>query len=121
RARRRRRALQFHRRHQAALEVLKNGCLSWHEPYSNSWYQAQFFGSSPKFIDLGSPSAAYRCMRQFTNRGEVDHLRLSHVCAASTVMRHAVARRRQHVDASAAFAEFLDERLPISADAWAAL
>ena len=93
------------------LEVLKNGYLSWYEPVSKSWYQEQFFGSSPKFIDLGSPSAAYRCMREFTNRGEVDHRRLSHVSAASTVMRHAVARRRQHVDASAAFAEFLDEEI----------
>jgi hypothetical protein len=93
------------------LEVLKNGYLSWYEPISKGWYQEQFFGSSPKFIALGSPSAAYRCMREFTNRGEVDHRRLSHVNAASTVMRQAASRRRQHVDASTALAEFLDQEI----------
>jgi hypothetical protein len=93
------------------LEVLKNGYLSWYEPVAKNWYQAQFFGSSPKFTALGQPSEAYRCMREFTNRGEVDHRRLSHVSAASAVMRHALSRRRQHVDASAAMAEFLDEEI----------
>jgi hypothetical protein len=92
----------------APLEVLKNGYLSWYEPVLKSWFQQQYFGSSPKFIDLGPPGPAFRCMREFTNRGEVDHRRLSHVSATSTVMRNALTRRRQHADASVAFGQFLD-------------
>ncbi len=93
------------------LEVMKNGYLSWYDPVSNAWFQEQYFGSNPKFITLGLPSPAFRCMREFTNRGEVDHRRLSHVSAASTVMRRAVVRRQQHSDASAASADFLSEEI----------
>jgi hypothetical protein len=95
----------------APLEVLKNGYLSWYEPVLKSWFQQQYFGSSPKFIDLGLPGPIFRCMREFTNRGEVDHRRLSHVNAASMVMRNALSRRRQHADASGAIAEFLNEEI----------
>jgi hypothetical protein len=93
------------------LEVLKNGYLSWYDPVSKDWFQEQYFGSNPKFIALGLPDAAFRCMREFTNRDEVDHRRLSHVSASSTVMRRAVARRKQHAEASAAIAEFLGEEI----------
>ena len=93
------------------LQVLKNGYLSWHEPRSNSWFQQQFFGSSPRLISLGVPGAEYRCLREFTNRGEVDHRRLSHVNAASGSMRDASVRLRQHGEASRAHTELLDQEI----------
>jgi hypothetical protein len=93
------------------LQVLKNGYLSWHEPRSNIWYQKQFFGTAPRMIQLGEPGAECRCLREFTNRGEVDHRRLSHVSAASTAMRVATIRQRQHSEASHAHAELLDQEI----------
>jgi hypothetical protein len=93
------------------LEILKNGYLSWYDPVGRCWYQEQYFGSNPKFTALGLPGAAYRCMREFANRGEVDHRRLSHVNAASAIMRQTMTRRQQHSDASAAAAELLEEEI----------
>lgn len=93
------------------LQVLKNGYLSWYEPRTNIWYQQQFFGTAPRMIELGEPGAEYRCLREFTNRGEVDHRRLSHVSAASSAMRVAAIRQRQHSDASTAHAELLDQEI----------
>ena len=34
-------------------EVLRGGYLSWHHPPSDHWFQAQFFGTKLKFVDLG--------------------------------------------------------------------
>jgi hypothetical protein len=34
-------------------EVLKGGYLSWHEPVSDHWFQATFFGAALEFIDIG--------------------------------------------------------------------
>jgi len=91
------------------LEVLKNGYLSWHEPRANTWFQQQFFGSAPRLLSLGEPGPEFRCLREFTNRGEVDHRRLSHVSAVSAAMRDAAARQRQHSDAARAHGELLDQ------------
>jgi len=93
------------------LQVLKNGYLSWYESRSKSWYQQQYFGTAPRVIQLGEPGAEYRCLREFTNRGEVDHRRLSHVSAAATAMRVAAIRQRQHSEASYAHADLLDQEI----------
>src|SRR5262249_5129414 len=34
-------------------QVLKGGYLSWHEPVSDHWFQASFFGAAIAFRDLG--------------------------------------------------------------------
>jgi hypothetical protein len=34
-------------------QVLRGGYLSWHNPADNHWYQAQFFTTKLKFVDLG--------------------------------------------------------------------
>lgn len=34
-------------------QVLKGGYLSWHEPVSDHWWQAQYFGAKLDFADLG--------------------------------------------------------------------
>jgi len=34
-------------------QVLKGGYLSWHEPVSDHWFQATFFGTELEFIDIG--------------------------------------------------------------------
>jgi hypothetical protein len=39
-------------------QVLKNGYLSWHDPVSNHWWQARFFGSKLIFLDLRARPAA---------------------------------------------------------------
>jgi hypothetical protein len=93
------------------LEILRNGYLSWCDPASRSWYQAQYFGSQPKVVSLGQASAAFRCMREFTSRGEVDHQRLSHFSMASPVSRRSQLRSKQHAEASAATAETLTEEI----------
>jgi hypothetical protein len=92
------------------IEVLKNGYLSWYDPASRSWYQAQYFGSQPKVVSLGQPGAAFRSMREFTSRGEVDHQRLSHFSAAS-ISRRSQLRSKQHAEASAATADRLADEI----------
>jgi hypothetical protein len=93
------------------LETLKNGYLSWCDPASRSWYQAQYLGNQPKIVALGQPGAAFRCMREFTSRGEVDHQRLSHFSAASPISRRSQLRSKQHAEASAATADRLAEEI----------
>jgi len=93
------------------LEVLRNGYLSWHDPISRAWYQQQHFGGTPRFIVLGQPDAGYRCMREFTNRGEADHRRLSHFSAVTSIPPRTQHRLRQHAGASAAAAEMLNEEI----------
>jgi hypothetical protein len=44
-------------------QVLKGGYLSWHEPVSDHWFQASFFGSSLKFRDLGAIDASKGSLR----------------------------------------------------------
>ena len=93
------------------LEVLRNGYLSWHDPVSRAWYQEQRFGSTSRFVTLGMPGPGYRCMREFTNRGEADHRRLAHFSAAQLTMPQAQQRLRQHAGASAAAADLLNEEI----------
>ena len=93
------------------LEVLKNGYLSWCDPPSRGWYQEQYFGSQPKVVSLGQPGAAFRCLREFTGRGEVDHQRLSHFSIASPVSRRSQLRSKQHAEASTAAADALAEEI----------
>jgi hypothetical protein len=95
----------------APLEVLKNGYLSWYEPISKTWFQQQFFGSAPRYIPLGAPGEEFRCLREFTNRGEVDHRRLSHVSSSSLAMREAADRFRQHSEAARSAAESMDQEI----------
>jgi hypothetical protein len=44
-------------------EVLKGGYLSWHEPVSDHWFQATFFGSKLKFSDIGRIDASKGSLR----------------------------------------------------------
>jgi hypothetical protein len=93
------------------LEVLKNGYLSWCDPTSRSWYQQHLFATQQKVVSLGQASPAFRCMREFTNRGEVDHRRLSHFSIMSPVIRGLQSRAKQYAEASAAAAEMLTEEI----------
>src|SRR6266566_458761 len=34
-------------------QVLEGGYISWHEHRTNEWWQVQFFGGEPKFVNLG--------------------------------------------------------------------
>jgi len=34
-------------------QVLQGGYISWHEHRTNEWWQVQFFGGEPKFVNLG--------------------------------------------------------------------
>jgi hypothetical protein len=44
-------------------EVLKGGYLSWHEPISDHWFQANFFGSTLAFKDIGRIDAKKGSLR----------------------------------------------------------
>jgi hypothetical protein len=44
-------------------EVLKGGYLSWHEPVSDHWFQARFFGSTLQFKDIGRMNAKKGSLR----------------------------------------------------------
>jgi hypothetical protein len=44
-------------------EVLKGGYLSWHEPVSDHWFQANFFGSKLAFEDIGRIDAKKGSLR----------------------------------------------------------
>ena len=91
------------------LAALRNGYLSWFDPPSQAWYQQRYFGSQPKFSSLGLPGAAHRCLREFTNRAEADHRRLSHFSAAAT--QRLRQRLRGHVEELTAAAELLLEEI----------
>jgi hypothetical protein len=39
-------------------QVLKGGYLSWHDPVSDHWFRASFFGPKLRFIDLGQLQSA---------------------------------------------------------------
>ncbi len=43
----------FHGKLTKPHQVLKGGYLSWHVPEDDHWWQHQYFGSKPKFVDLG--------------------------------------------------------------------
>jgi hypothetical protein len=96
---------------ESPLAALKNGYLSWLDPLSQDWYQQQCFGSRTKFIQLGQPEAGYRCMREFTNRAEADHRRLSHFSAGTWAAQQAQQRMRQEAGASSAAADLLVEEI----------
>src|SRR5260370_1391242 len=34
-------------------QVLRGGYLSWHDPVTDHWWQEQYFGDQPEFMDLG--------------------------------------------------------------------
>jgi hypothetical protein len=93
------------------LEALKNGCLSWLDPVSRGWFQQQHLANRPRFVELGLPGAGYRCMREFTNRAEADHRRLSHHSAGTLATMQARLRLRQHAGASSATADLLGEEI----------
>jgi hypothetical protein len=44
-------------------EVLKGGYLSWHEPVSDDWWQATFFGAKLEFHNLGHLDASQGSLR----------------------------------------------------------
>lgn len=43
--------------------VLKGGYLSWHEPISDHWFQARFFGAALVFVDIGLIDASKGSLR----------------------------------------------------------
>src|SRR5262245_5651762 len=54
---------------QEPRQVLRGGYLSWHEPVADHWWQLQFFGPEPRFVDLGKMSA-----KQGSLRSQIDRL-----------------------------------------------
>lgn len=53
-------------------QVLPGGYLSWHEPVSDHWFQAQFFGAKIKIADLGKIDASAQSLRAEIDRRTFD-------------------------------------------------
>jgi hypothetical protein len=52
-------------------QVLRGGYLSWHDPVSDHWWQLQFFGASPQFVDLGKMTAS---AKEGSLRAQIDRI-----------------------------------------------
>ena len=48
----------------APRQVLKNGYLSWHDPVSDHFFRASFFGTKPRILDIGKqvPGGNFRTL-----------------------------------------------------------
>jgi hypothetical protein len=56
-------------------EVLKGGYLSWHEPVSDHWFQATFFGAKLAFRDIGVIDASKGSLRSQVDKYTFDEPR----------------------------------------------
>jgi hypothetical protein len=55
-------------------QVLKDGYLSWHEPVSDHWFQANFFGAKLEFEDIGLIDASKGSLRSQIDARTLHHM-----------------------------------------------
>lgn len=91
-------------------EVLKGGYLSWHEPVSDHWFQANFFGSKLKFSDIGRLDASKGSLRS-----QIDALTMNRTLKVlkpqKTALMLAANRSSLGADASTARAKTLTSQI----------
>jgi hypothetical protein len=56
-------------------QVLKGGYLSWHEPVSDHWFQATFFGAELEFVDIGVIDASKGSLRSQIDKSTYERMR----------------------------------------------
>jgi hypothetical protein len=56
-------------------QVLKGGYLSWHEPVSDHWFQATFFGAELEFVDIGVIDAWHGSLRSQIDKVTFNRMR----------------------------------------------
>jgi hypothetical protein len=56
-------------------QVLRGGYLSWHDPATDEWWQEQFFGDQPEFINLGKLTGQGSLRAQIERKTNVLSLR----------------------------------------------
>lgn len=87
----------------APRKVLKNGYVSWHEPISDHWWQATFFGPTLEFRDLGIFTANVRSLREEVDKrsfrsldaGKLVTSKLQVLTQAGKPMRDATSARAE--------------------------
>jgi hypothetical protein len=81
-------------------QVLKGGYLSWHEPVSDHWFQATFFGAELEFVDIGVIDASHGSLRSQIDKVTFDRM-LKAMKPKKTALT-AVAKRSSSGDESSA-------------------
>jgi hypothetical protein len=79
-------------------EVLKGGYLSWHEPVSDHWFQATFFGAKLDFVDLGVIDASQGSLRSQIDKAT--YVRMRNAMKPGKAALTTVARRISKSDES---------------------
>ncbi|WP_125591353.1 hypothetical protein [Amycolatopsis balhimycina] len=88
-------------------QVLPGGYLSWHDPVSDHWFQETFFGTEPKFPDLGVLARANRSLREMIDAARPETRRLSTLEPENSRLTRAITAAGSSEEASSARAQSL--------------
>jgi hypothetical protein len=91
-------------------QVLKGGYLSWHEPVSDHWFQATFFGSELTFRDLGMIDASKGSLRSQIDKKTFDEMR-NVIKPKKAILTSMVRRISSSDESSAARAKSLHSQI----------
>jgi hypothetical protein len=56
-------------------QVLEGGYLSWHDPVTDHWWQEQYFGDRPEFVDIGPLTGQGSLRAQIERKTNVQSMR----------------------------------------------